>query len=83
MNLGLAVTMGQSAYLKARADGAPGERLDKMARFIDECDRMQQAATPPPAGPPGMPPGMPGPDAGLPPPVPLTDPGAPAMLPPI
>jgi hypothetical protein len=67
-DLALAVKIGQSAYLRARNEGADDKRLDLLCRWIDEAQEMAKmvAPAPPPVPPgagmpaagPGMPPGM-------------------------
>ena len=63
MNLAMAVQMVQSAYLRAKINKAPEERLDLLRRFIQEAvgmlaSTMQQAlpAAPAPAATQGPPP---------------------------
>jgi hypothetical protein len=52
MNLALAKRMVQSAYLRAKNDGAPPEILDLLQSFMDECqamiDQAVLASQPPP-----------------------------------
>jgi hypothetical protein len=62
MNLQLAVTMTQSAYLQARQIKTPESHLELLRQFIDDCQALiiQAQAPQPGAVPPGMPPdGMP------------------------
>lgn len=49
MNLALAIKMTQSAYLRARTESVPEERLELLRRFMDECNQLVQMANPPPA----------------------------------
>lgn len=67
MNLALAVRMAQSAYLKARVDGAPEDRREKILRFIEACRDLQQPAEQQ-AAPPQQPAAAPAPPAAAPPP---------------
>lgn len=80
-DLALCKEQAQAAYLKARNDGAPEDRLDALRRFIEDCIATMQAAShkaqgpgPEMAPPPPMPPG--GPE------MPLPPPGAPPGVPP-
>lgn len=67
MNLQLAIKFAQSAYLKARTDGAPEKRKDLLLRFISECQELLTPSEAPPMDamgvapptPPAMPPGAP------------------------
>jgi hypothetical protein len=60
MNLPLAIKTTQSAYLKARTQSVPEERLELLRRFIEDCEALiTQANTPQdPAAAPGMDPAM-------------------------
>lgn len=57
MDLGLAIKMTQSAYLMARVDGVPEDRLDLLRQFMADCKALLDAANPPPQAP--MPEGIP------------------------
>lgn len=61
MDLGLAIKMTQSAYLMARIDGVPEDRLDLLRQFMADCKALLDAANPPPQAPmpPMNPEGMP------------------------
>lgn len=50
-DLGLAVRMTQSAYLRAKAEGVKEGRLELLRRFIDACQNMLLQASAPPQGP--------------------------------
>jgi uncharacterized protein YeaC (DUF1315 family) len=57
-NLQLAVKLGQSAYLKARADNQPQDVQELLRRYIDDAQSMidaQTAASAPPTAPAGAP----------------------------
>lgn len=54
MNLQLALTMTQSAYLKAKVDGVPEERLELLRAFISDVQTLITAATPEPSPAPEM-----------------------------
>lgn len=65
-NLQLAVKLGQSAYLKARADNQPQDVLELLRRYIDDAQAMindQAAEQAPPAAPPGAAPMLAQPEA--------------------
>lgn len=47
MDLQRAITMVQSAYLRAKADKVADERLDLLRRFITDCQNMLSLANPP------------------------------------
>lgn len=46
MNLGLALKMTQSAYLRGKTNGTSEESLELLRRFIDECNSMMEQAMP-------------------------------------
>jgi hypothetical protein len=50
-NLQLMKTLGQAAYLKAKKDKVPEQRLELLRRFILECVRLQASAAPQQAAP--------------------------------
>lgn len=54
MNHKLALSMCQSAILRARADGRPQARIDLLVQWSDEVDAWIQKLTPPPAPPAPM-----------------------------
>lgn len=60
MNLDLAKGMAQSAYLRARTQKVPEDRLELLRRFMDACQQMMQdaqaAMAPPPGAAPAGPP---------------------------
>lgn len=59
-NLTLSLRMAQDAYLKARTDGCPEDRLQLVRDYIDAIRELQTAAQPPaPAAPPPADPSMP------------------------
>ena len=65
-NLQLAVKLGQSAYLKARADNQPQDVQELLRRYIDDAQAMindQAAEQAPPAAPPGAAPMLAQPEA--------------------
>jgi hypothetical protein len=72
-DLQLGLTLVQMAYLKAKREGAPDERLQLLRDWMAQAKALVDQAAPPPAaapvGPPGAPPMPPGP------------PGAPPMPP--
>jgi hypothetical protein len=47
MNYQMASTLTQSAYLKAKQQGAPEERLDLLRRFMDEINNVLNPPAPP------------------------------------
>lgn len=47
MNLKMAISMIQSAYLKGRVNKVPEERLELMRRFMDEANQMLMPPAPP------------------------------------
>lgn len=51
MNLPLAIRMAQSAYLKARHDGVPEGRRQKLLRFMEHCSDLMGKQAPPPQMP--------------------------------
>lgn len=63
MDLQLAIRMTQSAYLRARTDGVPEDRLELLRRFMGDAKALLEKAAPPTTGP--MPPVAP-PDGGIP-----------------
>ena len=48
MNLSMSIKYVQSAYLKARTDGVPEEKLEMLRRFMNEANVMMQSAMPQP-----------------------------------
>jgi hypothetical protein len=72
MNLGLALKMVQSAYLRGKTDSVPEDRLELLRRFMDDCNEILNMAQPP--APPPMPPPI---DPMMPGGVPIADPMAP------
>lgn len=58
-NLEMATQMVQSAYLKAKTQQVPEERLELLRQFLDECAAMKSAAQPPPMPPQGAAPALP------------------------
>jgi hypothetical protein len=46
MNLPLLIRVAQGAYLRARADGVPEERLELLRRLIDDAAALQREAQP-------------------------------------
>lgn len=54
MNLTVAQQMAQLAYLKAKNDNVPEERLDLFRRFIDDCAALQQQMQAPQQDPAAM-----------------------------
>lgn len=57
MNLPLAMKMVQSAYLRAKTESVPEERLELLRRFMDDVNELMNMAQPPPP-PPAPAPGM-------------------------
>ena len=81
MNLQLAIKLAQSAYLKARVDGAPDKRKDMLLRFISECQELLTPTDAPVMDDMGVaPPAIPAPMAPGAPPVPA-DPAAMGTVP--
>lgn len=78
-NLELAARMSQTAYLQARIDKYPEERLEMLRRYIDRINELMNP--PPPPAPPGMAPPGPGmegpPPEGMPPEMMEGPPGPP------
>lgn len=64
MNLKLAINMTQSAYLRARTESVPEERLELLRRFMEDCNQLiqmsQAPASPIIPGGPGAAPGAAG-----------------------
>lgn len=85
-NLELLVSRGQNAYLRAKLQGCPEDRLDKLRTQLNEAAEAVAAAQAPPAPPPGPPmldAGAPMPmDAGMPPGPPGPPPGPDMGMPP-
>ncbi len=67
-NLQLHLQFFQRAYIEAKINGAPEDRLDLMRRYMQECFKLLQ----PPAPPVAAMPGGPTPEAGGPAPTELT-----------
>ena len=63
MDLGDAIRRCQMAYLKARSNKVPEDRLGLLRRWMDQCNGLIPKPPPPPMPPPpgpGMAPGGPG-----------------------
>lgn len=56
MNLDMAVKMMQSAYIRAKIDGVPEDRLILMQNFISQCLQQLQPEAPETMNPPELPP---------------------------
>lgn len=52
MNLQLALTLTQEAYLRAKCEDTPEDRLELLRTFMDDCQTLMQASAPPPEVPP-------------------------------
>jgi hypothetical protein len=73
MDLQMTLRMTQNAYLKAKLDGAPQDKLDMLLQYVDDLAQTIQANLPEPSPMPeipGMPPEMGGMPPGLPPGLP-------------
>ena len=73
-NLQLGLKRMGLAYLRARVEGYPEDRLDLLRGWMSNAQALLAKADaanapPPPAGPPGAPPGPPGSPPGPPPPA--------------
>lgn len=88
MNLEDSIKRTQLAYLRAKLDGVPEERLELLRRFMMDANDILNPPPPPvdpnapqpmPPGPPGMPPGPPMDPSMMPPPG-MPDP---AVMPPM
>lgn len=78
MDLALATRLALASYTRLEWEGLPEERLEMLARYIEELRALTELAAPPaPAAPMGAPP-LPGAAPGL-PAVPGVMPGVPAM----
>lgn len=69
MNLELALTMTQNAYLRAKCDNLPEDRLELLRTFMDDINTLLGANQPPPE----LPPPAPGGPVGEPLPPPTSD----------
>ena len=54
MNLQLAITLTQEAYLRAKCENTPEDRLELLRIFMDDCQTLITARTPPPPQVPPM-----------------------------
>lgn len=52
MNLQLAITLTQEAYLRAKCENTPEDRLELLRTFMDDCNTLIQANAPLPQNPP-------------------------------
>lgn len=58
MNLQMSATMVQYAYIRAKLDNVPEEKLDLFRRFMDDCQALITQASAPPEDPMAMDPSM-------------------------